>query len=596
MDIFADFHRRTAAILSGMVDRDTLPAELDLRRFVVEPPRDAGHGDLAVNAAMVYAKDAKSHYGNPRAFAGALAGELATDPDVDTAEVAGPGFINLVLRPHVYAHVLRAALKEGPLYGGDRDGLAGSGTPINVEYVSANPTGPLHVGHGRGAVFGDALANLLVFTGRGVTREYYINDAGLQVDVLGRSVFLRYREALGQDVGPIPDGLYPGDYLVPVGRDLAATHGPRLLDAPAEAWLPIVREAAVAAMLEAIRQDLASLNITFDLFFSESSLTVPPEGSEASAVQSAIDDLRRKGLVYVGRLPPPKGQMAEDWEDREQILFRSTAFGDDVDRPLIKSDGSYTYFAADIAYHKSKIDRGFTSLIDVWGADHGGYVKRMQAAVGALSDRRTKLDVKLCQLVKLMRNGEPVKMSKRSGDFVTLREVVDEVGVDAVRFMMLFRKNDAQLEFDLAKVIDQSKDNPVFYVQYAFARGRSVLRNAGVAFPDMNLSPASLATAEFDVLSDPGEVAILRLLAQYPRTVEAAATAHEPHRIAFYLYELAGAVHSQWNRGKDQPQLRFVNEDERVLSQARLGLVTASSIVLKSGLGILGVTAPEEMR
>ena len=595
MDIFADFHRRTAAILSEMVASETLP-ELDLGRFVVEPPRDAGHGDLAVNAAMVYAKEAKPHYGSPRAFAVALSGELATDPDVDTAEVAGPGFINVVLRPHVYAHVLRAVLRGGPLFGGGRDRLAGSGNPINVEYVSANPTGPLHVGHGRGAVFGDALANLLTFVGRSVTREYYINDAGVQVDVLGRSAFLRYREALGQDVGPIPDGLYPGDYLVPVGRKLAETHGPSLLDAAAAAWLPLARDAAVEAMLDTIRQDLASLNITFDLFFSESGLTAPREGSDTDAVHLAIEDLRRKDLIYVGRLPPPKGQLPEDWEDREQILFRSTAFGDDVDRPLIKSDGSYTYFAADIAYHKNKIDRGFTSLIDVWGADHGGYVKRMQAAVGALSDRRTKLDVKLCQLVKLMRNGEPVKMSKRSGDFVTLREVVDEVGVDAVRFMMLFRKNDAQLEFDLAKVIDQSKDNPVFYVQYAFARGRSVLRNAGVAFPDMNLSPASLATAEFDVLSDPGEVAILRLLAQYPRTVEAAATAHEPHRIAFYLYELAGAVHSQWNRGKDQPQLRFVNEDERVLSQARLGLVTASSIVLKSGLGILGVTAPEEMR
>ena len=591
MDIFADFHRRTSAILDGMMARGALPAGLDLGRFVVEPPRDAAHGDLAVNAAMVYAKDAKPHYADPRAFAVALSAELAADPDVDSAEVAGPGFINVALRPHVLAGVLASALtREGAFGRGPRR----EGAPINVEFVSANPTGPMHVGHGRGAVFGDALANLLDAAGHGVTREYYINDAGAQVDVLARSAFHRYREALGQDVGDVAEGLYPGDYLVPVGRALAEAHGPALLDLPEGEWLPLVRSVAIDAMMASIREDLAGLNIVFDRFFSERSLT--ERQGHADAVALAIDDLKGKGLIYTGRLPPPKGQLPDDWEDREQVLFRSTAFGDDVDRPLIKSNGGYTYFASDIAYHKSKIDRGFDAMIDVWGADHGGYVKRMQAAVGALSDRRAALDVKLVQMVKLMRNGEPVRMAKRTGDFVTLREVVDEVGVDAVRFMMLFRKNDAALEFDLAKVIEQSRDNPVFYVQYAHARGRSVLRTAAAALPDLDLAPQALALADFAALSDPGEIAILRLIAQYPRAVAAAAAAHEPHRIAFHLYELAGAIHSQWNRGKDQPQLRFVNEEERHLTRVRLGLVTASTIVLKSGLGILGVTAPDEMR
>ena len=591
MDIFADFHRRTAAILDRMMARGALPAGLDLGRFVVEPPRDAAHGDLAINAAMVYAKDAKAHHPNPRAFAVALSAELAEDPDVDAAEVAGPGFINVSLRPRVLAGVLSAALVQGDDFGRrPRRGEA----PVNVEFVSANPTGPMHVGHGRGAVFGDALANLLDAAGYGVSREYYINDAGAQVDVLARSAFHRYREALGQEVGDVAEGLYPGDYLVPVGRALAEAHGPALLDLPEGEWLLLVRSVAIDAMMASIREDLAGLNIAFDSFFSERSLT--ERQGQADAVALAIDDLKGRGLIYTGRLPPPKGQLPDDWEDREQVLFRSTAFGDDVDRPLIKSNGGYTYFASDIAYHKSKIDRGFAAMIDVWGADHGGYVKRMQAAVGALSDRRAALDVKLVQMVKLMRDGEPVRMAKRTGDFVTLREVVDEVGVDAVRFMMLFRKNDAALEFDLAKVIEQSRDNPVFYVQYAHARGRSVLRTAAAALPDLDLAPHALAEAGFAALSDPGEIAILRLIAQYPRAVAAAAAAHEPHRVAFHLYELAGAIHSQWNRGKDQPQLRFVNEEERDLTRVRLGLVTASTIVLKSGLGILGVTGPDEMR
>ena len=592
MDIFADFRRRTASILDEMAATGRLPTGLDLERFVVEPPRDATHGDLAVNAAMVLAREVKAHFANPRAFATALAAEIAADPDVEAAEVAGPGFINIRLRPHVLAAVLAAALRSGQDFGAG----ASRGKPVNIEYVSANPTGPLHVGHGRGAVFGDALANLLTFAGRAVTREYYINDAGAQVDVLARSAFLRYREALGEPIGAIPEGLYPGDYLVPVGVSLVETHGSSLREQPEASWLPLVRDAAIAQMMAAIRDDLAGLGIAFDVFSSERTLTRRTGADNLDAVALAIDDLTRRGLIYTGRLAPPKGQPPEDWEDREQILFRSTTFGDDVDRPLIKSDGSYTYFAADIAYHRTKIDRGFRTLIDVWGADHGGYVKRMQAAVAALSDRSAELDVKLCQLVKLMRAGEPVKMSKRAGDFVTLREVVDEVGVDAVRFMMLFRKNDAQLEFDLAKVIEQSKDNPVFYVQYAHARCRSVLRTGAAALPDLDLSPQGLANADGLALSEDGEVALLRLIAQYPRVVEAAAAAHEPHRIAFFLYDLASALHTQWNRGKDQPQSRFVNEEQRELTRARLGLVAAVAIVLASGLGILGVAAPDEMR
>jgi arginyl-tRNA synthetase len=479
-------------------------------------------------------------------------------------------------------------LTQGTRFGA---ATAGADEKIDVEYVSANPTGPMHVGHGRGAVFGDALASLLAFAGGDVTREYYINDAGAQVDVLARSAYLRYREALGETI-TIPEGLYPGDYLKPLGEALAKEHGRTLLDEPESVWLPQVRAAAIVGMMEMIRADLAVLNIAHDVFFSERSLTQ----SGHDEIAAAIDELRAANLVYVGRLPAPKGQPSEDWEDREQELFKSTAFGDDVDRPLKKSDGSYTYFAADIAYHKTKIDRGFRNLIDVWGADHGGYVKRMQAAVTALSAGKAILDVKLCQLVKLMRNGEPVKMSKRAGDFVTLREVVDEVGVDAVRFMMLFRKNDAPLEFDLAKVIEQSKDNPVFYVQYAHARGKSALRQGQAAFPDADLSPAALAQANFGLLTDAGEIGLIKLLAQYPRVVEAAANVHEPHRVAFYVHDLASELHGHWTRGKDQPQLRFVNEDYRDLSIARLALVLAVTVVLASGLAILGVSAPDEMR
>ena len=590
MNIFADFQTRVATILRGIMADGRLPADLDLSRFVVEPTKDPAHGDLATNAAMVYAREAKASFPNPRQLATEIAYALAQDGEVDQAEVAGPGFINIRLKPTVFAGVLRAALAEGAAFG---RGRLASPQKINVEYVSANPTGPMHVGHGRGAVFGDALSSLLDFAGFDVTREYYINDAGAQVDVLARSAYLRYREALGQAIGEIPEGLYPGDYLKPVGAALAARFGESLLGKPEAEWLEDVRMAAIDAMMDMIREDLAALNIRHAVFFSERSLT---RGGQGDLVGAAIDDLTARGIVYEGRLPPPKGQLPDDWEDREQTLFRSTDFGDDVDRPLKKSDGSYTYFASDIAYHKSKIDRGFLAMIDVWGADHGGYVKRMQAAVKALSDGKAALDVKLCQLVKLMRNGEPVKMSKRSGDFVTLREVVDEVGVDAVRFMMIFRKNDAPLDFDLAKVIEQSKDNPVFYVQYAHARGKSVERQALAAVSGIDLSAAALAQADLSLLDDEGETALVKLIAQYPRQIEAAALAHEPHRIAFYLHDLASAFHSHWNRGKDQPHLRFINEERRDLTTARLALVVSLTSVLASGLQILGVSAPDEMR
>jgi arginyl-tRNA synthetase len=449
------------------------------------------------------------------------------------------------------------------------------------------------VGHGRGAVFGDALANLLVAAGRDVTREYYINDAGAQVDVLARSAHLRYREALGEPVGPVPEGLYPGDYLKPVGEALARGHGRALLDQPEAAWLPQVRETAIAMMMDLIREDLAALGIHHDVFFSERTL----HGDGPGSVAALLADLRARDLVYEGRLPPPKGQVPEDWEDREQTLFRTKEFGDDTDRPLLKSDGSYTYFASDIAYHRDKFLRGATDLIDVLGADHGGYVKRMQAAVKAVTAGEAILDVKLCQLVRLLRAGEPVKMSKRSGEFITLREVIDEVGRDAIRFMMLFRKNDATLDFDLAKVVEQSKDNPVFYVQYAHARCHSVFRQAREAMPDEDLSAESLARdSDLALLTDSGEAEMMRLIAQVPRVLEAAAGAHEPHRLAFHLYEVASALHSFWNKGKDLPQLRFVNPTDRKSTRARLALVEALKGTLASGLAILGVTAPAEMR
>ena len=591
MNVFADFQTRVGALIERRIAAGELPRDLDLGRFVVEPPRGATHGDLSTNAAMVYAREAKAAGSNPRALAETLAADLAKEPDVTKVEVAGPGFINIDLKPEVYERVLRSVLTEGVRFGAVAPSDRG---PVNVEYVSANPTGPMHVGHARGAVFGDALASLLVFAGRESTREYYINDAGAQVDVLARSAHLRYRQALGETIGAIPEGLYPGDYLKPLGEALAREFGPALKDRPESEWLPLVRKRATAAMMDLIRDDLAALNITHEVFASERELTGADGGPDR--VRAAIEALRAKGLVYQGRLPPPKGAPSEDWEDREQTLFRATQYGDDIDRPLIKSDGGYTYFANDIAYHKTKIDRGFLTLIDIWGADHGGYVRRMQAAVAALSDNAARLDVRLCQLVRLMRAGEQVKMSKRSGDFVTLREVVDEVGADAVRFIMLMRKNDAPLDFDLAKVIEQSQDNPVFYVQYAHARVRSVLRQGQAAFPDFDLQPTALAKANLALLADDGERSLMRTIAQYPRMVVQAAEAHEPHRVAFYAHELATLFHAHWNRGKDLRSLRFVNEIHRDLSYARLGLVAAVGLVLASALSILGVSAPKEMR
>jgi arginyl-tRNA synthetase len=591
MNVFALFTAHVRSAVESLAAAGAFPHPPDLDRIVVEPPRDAGHGDLATNAAMALAKDAGM---KPRELAERLAAELGQLPEITKVEVAGPGFINMTLEPTVWREALRAAILAGPDFGRSDIGKA---EPVNVEYVSANPTGPMHVGHCRGAVFGDALANLLAVAGYAVTREYYINDAGAQVDVLARSAYLRYREALGEDIGAIPEGLYPGDYLKPVGEALAAEHGGALNRMPEEKWLPVVRAKAIDMMMAMIRDDLASLNVRHDVFFSERSLI----NGGKNLVAEAIATLREEGKVYEGRLPPPKGAVDEDWEDREQTLFRTTDFGDDVDRPLKKSDGSYTYFASDIAYHKSKIDRGFGNMIDVWGADHGGYIKRMKAAVAAVGGERATLDVKVVQLVKLLRNGEPVKMSKRSGDFVTLREVVDEVGVDAVRFMMLNRKNDAPLDFDLAKVIEQSRDNPVFYVQYGHARGQSIFRNAREVVPTLPETDQerrkALAHARLDdALTDPAELALIRRVGLYPRLVEAAAASHEPHRIAFYLYELASEFHALWTKGKDAPHLRFIIQNDPQRTLARLALVQGVVTVLASGLAVLGVGAPDEMR
>jgi arginyl-tRNA synthetase len=582
MNIFNEFERRITAALAAMAAGGELPQGLDLARVVCEPPRDRSHGDISTNAAMVLAKDARMP---PRALAEKIAPHLHSQ-GVAKVEVAGPGFINLSLEPFVFGEVLRASLAQGNRFG---TSAQGSGAKVNVEYVSANPTGPMHVGHGRGAVVGDAIASLLAFTGHEVAREYYINDAGAQVDALARSAYLRYREALGETIGEIPAGLYPGDYLKPVGEKLARLYGAKYAKAPEAEWLPSIRDAAIGAMMELIREDLAALGIRHDVFFSE-------RGLSPGKVAAVISELEARGFVYQGRLPPPKGQIDADWEDREQTLFRSTQFGDDVDRPLRKSDGSLTYFAADIAYHASKFERGFKQMIDVLGADHGGYVKRMQAAVRAVSAGAASLDVRLCQLVRLLREGEPVKMSKRAGDFVTLREVVDEVGADAVRFMMLMRKNDAPLDFDLAKVIEQSKDNPVFYVQYAHARCESVRRQAKEVMPTVDSCAAALAQADLELLSDPSERSILKLIAQYPRVVEQAAAAREPHRTTFYLFDLASEFHAHWNKGKDIPDLRFVNQNSTSLTSARLALVTGVRNVLASGLALIGVSAPQEMR
>lgn len=581
MNLFADIHGVTLDALNAMVAAGELPAGLDLNNVTVEPPRDAAHGDMATNAAMVLAKPAGA---KPRDIAEKLAGRLTDDPRIRSAEVAGPGFINLRLDPGVWQRVVLAALNAPDGYG--RSTL-GQGTKVNVEFVSANPTGPMHVGHTRGAVFGDALSSLLAFAGYDVTREYYINDGGAQVDVLARSAFERYREANGLEP-EIREGLYPGDYLIPVGEALKAKYGTSLLDKPESEWLVDVREFATAAMLEMIREDLRLLNVEMDVYSSEKALY----GS--GRIEAAIERLRSAGLIYEGTLEPPKGKLPDDWEAREQTLFRSTAYGDDQDRAVQKSDGAWTYFAPDIAYHWDKIDRGFDQLIDIFGADHGGYVKRMNAAVGALSNGRVPLDVKLIQLVKLYKNGEPFKMSKRAGTFVTLRDVVEQAGRDVTRFHMLTRKNDAPLDFDFDKVLEQSKDNPVWYVQYASARVNSVMNRA--AEMGVDTSDAALAQVDLSALTHPAEIELIQKLAEYPRLIEAAATAHEPHRVAFYLYDLAGALHSLWNRGNDDLSLRFIQDGDVDATAAKIALVRAVGVVISSGLAILGVTPAKEMR
>jgi arginyl-tRNA synthetase len=585
MNVYALVHARILAALGALQADGALPRGLDLGNVEVVPPRDVSHGDLASNAALVLAKAAGM---KPRDIADKLAEMLRADADIAKVEVAGPGFLNLSFRRGFWQGVVKAILTEGSAYG--RSDL-GRRERVNVEYVSVNPTGPLHVGHGRGAAFGDALCNLLQFTGYDVTREYYVNDAGAQVDTLARSAYLRYREALGEDIGEIPAGLYPGDYLKPVGKALADQHGHALLNLPEERWLPLVRDAAVAAMMALIKGDLAALDIRHDVFFSERTLTAGKD-----EVAETIEELRGKGLVFQGRLEKPKGHDDAEWEDREQTLFRSTAFGDDVDRALMKSDGSYTYFAADMAYHHNKLARGFKHLINMFGADHAGYLTRVKAAVAALSDGKVDLDIKVCQLVKLTRAGEPVRMSKRSGAFVTLREVVDEVGRDPVRFMMLYRKNDAPLDFDLAKVLEQSKDNPVFYVQYAHARAWSVFRNVREALPNLTPEAPEVLNADLGLLTDPGEIDLIKKLAAFPNVVEGAARAHEPHRLAFYLYDLASTFHAQWTKGNELPHLRFIQPTEGTLTASRLALVRANAQVLASGLAIIGVHAPEEMR
>ncbi|AZO12485.1 arginine--tRNA ligase [Mesorhizobium sp. M3A.F.Ca.ET.174.01.1.1] len=585
MNIFADFNARVTKAVEALDLKDKDGATLDLSRIAVEPPRDASHGDLATNAAMVLAKPTGQ---NPRVLAERLAAALRGNADIASAEIAGPGFVNLRLKDGFWQAHLAALLGEGRDYGRSR---IGGGRKANVEYVSANPTGPMHVGHCRGAVVGDTLANLMAFAGYDVTKEYVINDAGSQIDVLGRSAMLRYRQALGEEIGEIPPGLYPGDYLIPVGQALASEFGRGLLEMPEEEALAIVKDRTVDAMMAMIREDLALLNVHHDVFFSERTL----HGDNAKKIRAAIADLTLKGHIYKGKLPPPKGEKPDDWEDREQTLFRSTAVGDDMDRALVKSDGSFTYFAADVAYLKDKVERGFADLIYVLGADHGGYVKRLEALARAVAGDEVKLTVLLCQLVKLFRDGEPVRMSKRSGDFVTLRDVVEEVGRDPIRFMMLYRKNDAPLDFDFAKVTEQSKDNPVFYVQYASARCHSVFRQASEQLDEANFDRNRLV-GSVSALTDEGEIGLIRKLAEYPRLIESAALALEPHRLAFYLHDLASSFHAHWNRGTDNPDLRFVKVNDRQLTYARLGLVQAVSDVLTSGLALIGADAPTEMR
>jgi arginyl-tRNA synthetase len=577
LSLYAQYSALLDGVLDDLQSEGAIPPDAVRKAVAVEPPRDASHGDLATNAAMVLAKQART---NPRALAELIAPKLQAVPAITSVEVAGPGFINLRLSPDAWRDELKTILREGEAYG---QSDAGKAERVNVEYVSANPTGPLHMGHCRGAVVGDALARVLEAAGFRVTKEYYVNDAGGQVDTLARSVHLRYREALGETIGDIPEGMYPGDYLKPIGELLAAEFGGKYADAPEAEWLVPFRERAVAAMLDLIRHDLALLGIHHDLFASEAEL----QGQ--GAVEAAMDSLRAKGLVYEGTLERPKSLDEQDeWEPVELTLFKSSEFGDDQDRPMKKSDGSWTYFGSDAAYHLRKAESA-DHLVNIWGADHAGTVKRVQSAVRALTDGRVDLDVKLVQMVRLFRAGEPVKMSKRGGTFVTLADVVREVGKDVVRFMMLTRRADAPLDFDFAKVVEASKDNPVFYVQYAHARISSLKRKAADAGVELG-SPADLS------LLDDEELALVKLAAQFPRTVESAAMAHEPHRIAFYLYDLAAAFHALWNRGNDDPERRFLLENNSQLSRARLELALGIGQIIRSGLDLMGVEAAEEMR
>ncbi len=585
MNLFSEYRSRIVQAVDELCSSGVLPKDLDTSRVSVEPPREAEHGDLATNAAMVLAKQAGL---KPRDLAEHIAEKLRADAQVTGVEIAGPGFINIRLEPAAWRAVLAEVLAQGDAFGASE---FGAGKKINIEYVSANPTGPLHIGHARGTVFGDALASLLEKAGFEVCREYYINDAGAQVDALARSVYLRYREALGETIGEIPEGLYPGDYLIPVGQALAARDGDRWITAPEEEWLAPIRQFAIDAMMDLVRDDLATLDVRHDVFTSERSLV------EAGRVDDVLENLKARDLIYTGVLEPPKGKKPDDWEPRPQTLFRATDFRDDVDRPLKKSDGSWTYFASDIAYHRDKYLRGFDELIDVWGADHGGYVKRMVAATDAVTEGAARLDVKICQIVRLLEKGEQVRMSKRSGHFVTLRDLVDEVGPGVVRFIMLTRKNDAPLDFDLAVVREQSRENPVFYVQYAHARCHSVMRMAAEALSDLPTDTEALASADLSLLQDEAELDLIKFIALWPRTVESAAEAHEPHRLAFYMYDLASAFHSLWTKGsREDPSLRMVRDDSVELTRARLALARATQIVIASGLSIFGVEAVEEMR
>jgi len=583
MNIFDTYFNGLKTVISGLEKSGKLPQGLDLKNVTIEPPREAAHGDISTNVAMVLTRQARM---KPRDIADMIGAGLRLLSGVEKVDIAGPGFINITLTQDIIQSQVLAILQNAGDYGRSS---VGANEKVNVEYVSVNPTGPLHVGHCRGAIFGDALASLLTYAGYDVTREYYINDAGSQIDVLARSCYLRYKQALGFEIGAIPEGLYPGDYLIPVGQALADKYGDKWINSPESDWLHVIRKFSTDAMMDLVRADLETLSIKHDVFFSESTL------HDKDHIQVALDKLDEKGLIYTGVLEAPKGTKAEDWEERPQTLFKSTEFGDDVDRAVKKSDGSWTYFAADAAYHYNKIERGFTSLIDVWGADHGGYVKRVESVVKAFGGDKINFDARLCQMVKLLRDGAPVKMSKRSGAFITMRDIVQEVGKDVVRFIMLTRKNDASLDFDFTSVTEQSKDNPVFYVQYAHARIYSVLRKAKLAFPVMDMSKAALTASDMTVFTDSSELALIKNMMNWPRFVESAALAREPHRIAYYLFELASEFHGLWNKGNDNLDLRFIIEDDEDKTASRLALLTAVAHIIASGLNLLGVEPVTEM-